>query len=160
MTSWMKERDRLLEQTLAFVQGVVAQRPIKPAVSSARLEVAPAAPPIPADVASDAASIETDALISMMTLPEAAPPSDDDTPPINPIVVADSEPPPRLAERPPVHQPAAQRPIELVLPERDVIARRVARFRARQQKLLQEREDHYAALQARIRASLGNDPFA
>ncbi|MDB5547226.1 MAG: hypothetical protein JWP21_673, partial [Tardiphaga sp.] len=26
MTSWMKERDRLVEQTMAFVQGVAAQR--------------------------------------------------------------------------------------------------------------------------------------
>ena len=159
MTSWMKERDRLLEQTLAFVQGVVSQRPVNTAIADAHPEVV-ATTPIADHVANDAASFETDALISLMTSSSPAPSSDQDASFNPPIVVADSPPAIRLAVAPPVHQPAARRQMELVLPERDVIARRVAKFRAGQQKLLQEREDHYAATQARIRASLGNDPVA
>lgn len=44
MTSWMKERDRLVAQTLAFVQGVAAAKPFLAATP-------PAAPPAPPQLA-------------------------------------------------------------------------------------------------------------
>jgi hypothetical protein len=44
MTSWMEERDRLVAQTLAFVQGVAAANPFRPAAT-------PAASPAPPQLA-------------------------------------------------------------------------------------------------------------
>ena len=183
MTSWMKERDRLLAQTLAFVQGVTAKRPITE--TSAAQPIAPAleahalnqasivlnepgpydAPRVNHDdgaskVAFDTSSAETDALISLMALSQPARDSEPDRPVPERIVVADLPQPTRVAAKSPVHQPAARRPVDIVLPERELIAQRVARFRAAQQKTLQDREINYEAIQAKIRATLGNDPSA
>lgn len=182
MTSWMKERDRLLEQTLAFVQGVTAKRPIT--VTSAAQATAPALETHAVSDASivlneaaineaaianhahaagkiliDTSSAETDALISLMALSQPArdSASNGHTPEL--IVPADVPQPIRVTAKPPVHQPAARRPVDMVLPERELIAQRVARFRAAQQKTLQDREINYEAVQAKIRATLGNDPF-
>ncbi len=188
MTSWMKERDRLLEQTLAFVQGVAAQRPIQVAVSDPHVgEIAvavesPAAqtvateplatdlpnyepdvlkndiacdaidppapidsePPAPPPIAvSDAASSETDMLISLMALSQST-----ERPAPKSVSVAAK----------PLRPPQSKPPIELGLPERDVIAQRVARFRAAQQKIIQDRDDNYARVQAKIRSTLGKTP--
>jgi hypothetical protein len=59
MKHWMRERDQLIEQTLAFVEGVAAARPARPvAATSPRAEPAkaveparPAEPPKPAALA-------------------------------------------------------------------------------------------------------------
>ena len=51
MKLWMRERDQLIEQTLAFVQGVAAAKPARPAAAApARAEPAkPAAQAGPAE---------------------------------------------------------------------------------------------------------------
>jgi hypothetical protein len=51
MKLWMRERDQLIEQTMAFVQGVAAARPARTAAASpGRAEPAkPAEPPRPAE---------------------------------------------------------------------------------------------------------------
>ena len=182
MASWMKERDRLLEQTLTFVQGVTAKRPVVTvadpiAVPPPETLAAPAMDAAPATGVNgagrkvvdrkvvdrkivDESSAETDALISLMAMsrpgdvqqPHGAPPE--------PIAVADPPQPIRVAAKASVYQPAIRRPIDSVLPERELIAQRVARFRAAQQKTLEERETSYEAAQAKIRATLGNDPHA
>jgi hypothetical protein len=114
MKHWMRERDQLIEQTLAFVEGVAAARPARPAAAvSPRPEPAkaveparPAEPPKPEKVA--------------------------------PIGLA---PPVRLA-------PMAS--------ERAEIERRVANFKAQQQKFQRAREADYDAIFSKARATPGN----
>lgn len=180
MTSWMKERDRLVEQTMAFVQGVAAQRTIRietPQVETPEAEaplvdaVAPVAAPVAEKLvavaaavsptpAHDASLVEAEALMSLIAMSLPSLRSDPVAPAPQPIVVAETAPPVRAVPKAPVYAPAPRRPNQIVLPEREVIAKRVASFRASQQKQIREREDHYASVQAKIRASLGNDPSA
>jgi hypothetical protein len=105
MKWWMRERDQLIEQTLAFVEGVAAARPARiAAAASARAEPAkpagPAEPPKPAGLA-----------------------------PIGPAPMAS---------------------------ERADIQRRVANFKAQQQKFQRAREAHYDAIFSKTRATSGN----
>ena len=156
MTSWMKERDKLVEQTLAFVKGVAAQRPIK---TDAIEPVLAAKPHIPAlgEVAPDTISSESETLALPIAIPQTAQ-RDEVILAAESITATEELSPTLIPQLPAVHRPAVKRPNAVVLPEREVIAQRVARFKAGQQKLLQDREDNYAAIQAKIRASLGNDP--
>jgi hypothetical protein len=101
MKWWMRERDQLIEQTLAFVEGVAAARP-------ARTE--------PAKRAEPAKKAE----------PAVEPPK-----PMGP---------PSLAS------------------ERAEIERRVANFKANQQKFQRAREAHYDAIFSKARATPGNPP--
>jgi hypothetical protein len=98
MKWWMRERDQLIEQTLAFVEGVAAARPARTvAAGPARAE--PAKP------------------------------------------VAEPPKPARLA-------PLAS--------ERAEIERRVANFKAQQQKFQRAREADYDAIFSKARATPGN----
>ena len=116
MKLWMRERDQLIEQTLAFVQGVAAAKPARAAAASpAQAEPAkPAAQAIPPELARE--------------LPGPAG--------IAPIIAL-----PRLA-------PMAS--------ERAEIERRVAKFKAQQQKFQRAREAHYDAIFSKARATPGN----
>jgi hypothetical protein len=116
MKLWMRERDQLIEQTLAFVQGVAAAKPARAAAASpARAEPAkPAAQAIPAELARE--------------MPRPAG--------ISPIIA-----PPGLI-------PMAS--------ERAEIERRVAKFKAQQQKFQRAREAHYDAIFSKARATPGN----
>jgi hypothetical protein len=97
MKWWMRERDQLIEQTLAFVEGVAAARPVRTeAAVPARAE-----PPRPVE-----------------------PPK-----PVGPGFMAS---------------------------ERAEIERRVANFKAHQQKFQREREEHYNAIFAKTRVTPGN----
>ena len=110
MKWWMRERDQLIEQTLAFVEGVAAARPARTAVAApARAEAA-------------------------RPLEQAGP----------------AEPP----------KPAGFAPIKLpfMASERAEIERRVANFKAQQQKFQRAREAHYDAIFAKARAIPGNLP--
>jgi chorismate mutase len=108
MKHWMRERDQLIEQTLAFVEGVAAARPARPpAPASARAEPAKAVEPV------------------------------------------------RQAEPP---KPAGPAPIRVVpiASERAEIERRVANFKAQQQKFQRAREADYDAIFSKARATPGN----
>ena len=180
MTSWMKERDRLVERTLAFVQGVAAQRPAAaPKVEAADLivsnEVTQAMPSLPSQmpahddempglelsVASqkkrDASAAEADELMSLIARVQA---SSEPAAPLAALETAASveagEPIRTAAAN--IYIPKPKHQNEIMLPEREVISQRVERFRAGQQKMIREREDQYALTQAKIRATLGNDP--
>jgi hypothetical protein len=105
MKHWMRERDQLIEQTLAFVEGVAAARPARAvAAAPARAEPAEQARPV--------------------------------------------EPP----------KPAGFAPIRVVAmaSERAEIERRVANFKAQQQKFQRAREAHYDAIFSKARATPGN----
>jgi hypothetical protein len=108
MKLWMRERDQLIEQTLAFVQGVAAAKPARAAA------VAPA----PAEPAK----------------------------PVAQTGPAEPSKPERFA------------PIGLapMASERSEIERRVANFKAQQQKFQRAREAHYDAIFLKARATPGN----
>jgi hypothetical protein len=103
MKHWMRERDQLIEQTLAFVEGVAAARPMR-AVAAVSARAEPARP-----------------------VEQAAP----------------AEPP----------KPARVAPMAS---ERAEIERRVANFKAQQQKFQRAREAHYDAIFSKARATPGN----
>jgi hypothetical protein len=105
MKHWMRERDQLIEQTLAFVEGVAAARPARTAAAgSARAE------------------------------------------PAKPVEQADPAEPPKPERVAPMAS------------ERAEIERRVANFKAQQQKFQRAREAHYDATFSRARATRGNLP--
>ena len=108
MKHWMRERDQLIEQTLAFVEGIAAARPARTA----------AAAPVRA---------------------EAAKPAEPARPPELP-------------------KPAGFAPIRVVAmaSERAEIERRVANFKAQQQKFQRAREADYDAIFSQARATPGN----
>lgn len=105
MKHWMRERDQLIEQTLAFVEGVAAARPARTAAATAE----------------PAKAVE----------------------------------PARPAEPP---KPAGLAPIRVVpmASERAEIERRVANFKAQQQKFQRAREADYDAIFSKARATPGN----
>jgi hypothetical protein len=122
MKLWMRERDQLIEQTMAFVQGVAAAKPVRAAaVGLARTEPAkPVAQAIPAE-------------LPRAELPRAELP--------------------RPAGIAPIITPLGLAPMAS---ERAEIERRVAKFKAQQQKFQRAREDHYDAIFSKARATPGN----
>jgi hypothetical protein len=107
MKWWMRERDQLIEQTLAFVEGVAAARP-------ARTEPSPK--PEPAEA---------------------------------PVKAIEPSKPAELASMKPAGLAA-------MASERTEIERRVANFKAHQQKFQRDREAHYDAIFSKARATPGN----
>jgi hypothetical protein len=105
MKHWMRERDQLIEQTLAFVEGVAAARPAR-TVAAAPVRAEPVEPP------------------------------------------GQAEPP----------KPAGFAPIRVVAvaSERAEIERRVANFKAQQQKFQRAREADYDVIFSKTRATAGN----
>jgi hypothetical protein len=120
MKLWMRERDQLIEQTLAFVEGVAAAKPGRAAaIGLARAEPAkPAAQASPAELPRE--------------LPRPAG--------IAPIIA-------------PIIAPLGLAPMAS---ERADIERRVAKFKAQQQKFQRAREAHYDAIFSKARATPGN----
>jgi hypothetical protein len=108
MKLWMRERDQLIEQTMAFVQGVAAAKPARTVTAG------PAQPELAQPVA------------------QAGP--------------AES---PRLAG-------IALMGLAPMASERAEIERRVANFKAQQQKFQRAREAHYDAIFSKARATPGN----
>jgi hypothetical protein len=107
MKLWMRERDQLIEQTMAFVQGVAAAKPVRAAVAPARAEL------------------------------------------VTPVAQAG----PAELPRPVGFAPMGLAPMAS---ERAEIERRVAKFKAQQQKFQNAREAHYDAIFSKARATPGN----
>jgi len=107
MKLWMRERDQLIEQTMAFVQGVAAAKPVRAAAG-----------PAPAESAKPVA--------------QAGPAQ-----PSKPVGIAIMGLGPMASER-------------------AEIERRVANFKAQQQKFQRAREAHYDAIFSKARATPGN----
>ncbi|MHB8271858.1 hypothetical protein [Bradyrhizobium sp.] len=108
MKLWMRERDQLIEQTMAFVQGVAAAKPAR-AIA--------AGPPQPE--------------------------------PAQPVAQASPAESPRPAG-------IALMGLAPMASERAEIERRVAKFKAQQQKFQRAREAHYDAIFSKARATPGN----
>lgn len=112
MKLWMRERDQLIEQTMAFVQGVAAAKPVR----------APAVGPAP-------------------------------TEPARPVAQGT---PPELPRELPRPAGIAVMGLAPMASERAEIERRVAKFKAQQQKFQRAREAHYDAIFSKARATPGN----
>jgi hypothetical protein len=108
MKLWMRERDQLIKQTLAFVEGVAAAKPARAALPGRAL----AGPAKPVAQAGSAEPPKPEKFVAMGLPPMAS--------------------------------------------ERAEIERRVAKFKAQQQKFQRAREDHYDAIFSKARATPGN----
>lgn len=189
MTSWKQERDRLIEETRAFVLGVAQAHPSiarrlsgqttreatatvdAPAtaqpVSETHAPLAGVAPDITGAFSSSDIAITIEARQETMTSDEAQ--SGAAAPAVEAAARAqDTVAIPDLLDAPPAaaampEQPAPPPAAEAMrlqlpkLPERMVIASRVAAFKAQQDRLLAEREAYYEETRARIRNALGNE---
>ena len=129
---WMRERDLLIAQTMAFVQSVTGKAPAadKPVVTPGAFE------PVDARMPSDAPA----------PIFVAAPTSD-----IKPGL-ADLTPATELPKLAPMAR------IDLRDDFRSEIRTRVANFRAHQEKFNREREAYCSATMAKVRTALGEHP--
>jgi len=141
---WMRERDLLIAQTMAFVQSVTGRKPDV----DGPYPLADLAPVTPTRLP-DIEAMLAEAL--------------DLTEPPPKVVVAPKavEPPPV----PPMHAaevPILQIPPAVMQPGRSAyqneIQARVANFRAHQQRFRKEREDYCAATMAKVQATLERFP--
>ena len=123
---WMRERDLLIAQTLAFVQSVTGKTPAadKPVTPQGGFE--PVAPPRLADVPK--------------SIVVAAPQPD-----IEAILAVSAAPP----------RPAPMARVELGGDFQSEIRSRVANFRAHQERFNREREAYCSDTMAKVRAALG-----
>lgn len=140
MTSWMKERDLLVEQTLAFVRGVAAAHPIR--VAAPARSTIETADGVLSGSPSAASQIAGDAPARVVKPMPAADGAALITPE-RPIDIAGRSPP----------QPM----LRTIVSERDDIMQRVAAFRAHQTRLIRERESYYETMQARIQQVLARE---
>jgi len=110
MMLWMRERDQLIEQTMAFVQGVAAAKPARAAAAGPAW-----------------------------------------TEPAKPVAQTQPAEPSRPERFAPIG-------LDPMASERAEIERRVAKFKAQQQKFQRAREAHYDAIFSKARATPGNQP--
>ena len=121
--NWMRERDALIAQTMAFVQAVTGKRP-----EFGQRDAAAAPPPglIPEAAAGD---------VSKLALAEARHPETPSPAPDSPVPEASLP-------------AAAQRPLS---PFQAEVAARVASFRKHQERFSREREAYFSATIARAK---------
>ncbi|QPF82512.1 hypothetical protein IC762_22465 [Bradyrhizobium genosp. L] len=165
---WMKERDLLIAQTMAFVQSVTGKRPDIETLTAAPAKVAPLAVP-PANGApqptAPKAVPETSALTETKPAAETA------------LAVPSALPVPTVFEVPPAvpHRPAAPTTAGIAAPApppdlphfakldirgdfQSEVRSRVANFRANQQRFLKEREEYCSSTMAKVRAAISELP--
>jgi hypothetical protein len=135
MAGWKEERDRLVAQTLAFVQQVASAHPtVKPVVTAAM----------------DATPREA---VSIDASPSASTSITDQPCDISQSDARGSTAGPIPAQ---VVMTSAKTGLYSLASERADILQRVSAFKARQSQMGREREAYYETMQARIRTSLGN----
>ncbi len=135
---WMRERDALLAQTLAFVQSVAGRKNDAGTAGFATAEPARTAEPIKT---AESAKTAQPAWPEMAAAKVRAAP-------VEPVKVAEP-------------QPAAPSPRPIVSSASEVqneIRARVASFRAHQERFNREREQYFSATLARLRATLDELP--
>lgn len=146
---WVKERDLLIAQTMAFVQSVTGKRPDLTASPIAR-EPAPAENPLPLPTpAPGPASVEPEMVESTATVESTASTA------LTPGAHAPAELPQTVVIAPAVIAPAR------ALPQNDVrkeIQSRVAAFQAHQHRFQREREDYFKSVLSKVRSAIENGP--
>ena len=151
---WMRERDLLIAQTMAFVQSVTGKKP--DAGMFAGAPEAAKATTLTTTVADIAAMVTETTVISE---PAKSEPAESEPAGSEPSTseLSNSEPvksallksePPR-----PIHVPRAV-PLSDVQSE---IKARIANFRAHQERFLRERDEYCSATMAKVRAALGEN---
>ena len=144
---WMRERDLLIAQTMAFVQSVTGKTP------AAETTIAASVAPLPIE-ASESAHV-TPALLDIASLlaetPLAAPPPGD-----APLPTEASRAPRDVSIEMPrqISGPAPIARLDLHEDFQSEIRARVAHFRANQERFNREREAYGSATMAKVRASL------
>jgi hypothetical protein len=129
---WIKERDALIAQTMAFVQSVTGKR----GAFHPREEPA-----------TTAFAVTTEIVTVRAVAVEAEPPAAV-SPPELPAALSPPEPPP-LAEPQPVQVPPPR-----MSDVRSEMQARIANFRKHQERFEREREEYCAATFARLRADM------
>ena len=146
---WMRERDLLIAQTMAFVQSVTGKKP--DAGMFAGAPEAAKATTLTTTVVDIAAMVTETTVISepAKSEPAASEPSTSELSNSEPVKSAllKSEPPR------PIHVPRAV-PLSDVQSE---IKARIANFRAHQERFLRERDEYCSATMAKVRAALGEN---
>ena len=151
---WMRERDLLIAQTIAFVQSVTGKKP--DAGMFAGAPEAAKATTLTTTVVDIAAMVTETTVISE---PAKSEPAESEPAGSEPSTseLSNSEPvksallksePPR-----PIHVPRAV-PLSDVQSE---IKARIANFRAHQERFLRERDEYCSATMAKVRAALGEN---
>jgi hypothetical protein len=139
---WMKERDLLIAQTMAFVQSVTGKKPgpdlLLPATETTVLATV------------TTAVVNVEAVLSEPPIPVAVPPNSIQT---KPIQTKPAEPTPSETK------PFQAKPLRIAgldLPDdfQSEIRARVASFRAHQERFTREREEYCRATMAKVRATL------
>jgi hypothetical protein len=134
---WMRERDALIAQTMAFVQSVTGKRPDvgQPVTESAGTPAAPmaAAPVVAAAFVPDIEAVLADTLVTRQT------------------PVTREAPKPAQIVRPDIARPYLKGDFK------SEIRDRVANFRAHQERFNREREAFGSATMAKVHASLRED---
>ncbi|SFL57494.1 hypothetical protein SAMN03159423_2581 [Bradyrhizobium sp. NFR13] len=151
MASWKEERDRLVAQTLAFVQEVAAAHP----VAAQRLKIWQPPTHTPSQASGSTEAFTSPAITN----------ADHSTTPALIVETANAaiETSERSSQDIPVAvptnvpSPARRDPLYSGPSERAEILKRVASFKARQAQMIHERDVYYEAMQTRIRTTLRND---
>ncbi|MBR0753389.1 hypothetical protein JQ604_14460 [Bradyrhizobium jicamae] len=172
---WMKERDLLIAQTMAFVQSVTGKRPdfdTLPATSVAAASGTPVSiapvPPAAALIPSAAALKPDDAVTpppaviaaAIIAAPSSPPPVS--PPQLTPVVAIEVPPAPVAAAPAPIGEappPAPAQPAKFAKLDirgdfQSEVRARVANFRANQARFLKEREDYCSSTMDKVRAAL------
>jgi hypothetical protein len=152
MASWKEERDRLVAQTLAFVQEVAAAHP----VAAQRLNIwqPPSHAPSQATGSTEAVTSPTVTHADRAMAPDLMVHTA-----TGPIETSERSPQAGIAPATPTDAPSPVRrdPLYSGPSERAEILKRVASFKARQAQMIHERDVYYEAMQTRIRTTLRND---
>jgi hypothetical protein len=143
---WMKERDLLIAQTMAFVQSVTGKRPDAELLSAApppstQFVALSEAPPPAAAVAQPSGAAPAPALMPAPTVVEV-PPASVPTPPAAAVVQAAPAQPPRFVK------------LDIRGDFQSEVRARVENFRANQQRFLREREEYCSSTMAKVRAAI------
>ncbi|MHC2438817.1 hypothetical protein [Bradyrhizobium sp. USDA 4451] len=171
---WMKERDLLIAQTMAFVQSVKGKLPDAglptPAPRTAT-PVAPAPPPAAAPATAEAKpsldhkpAVDETTLLEMKAALEIKPAAETRMVTPSPLPVPTvleglpAAPPPLAVTVVEVPPPPAQPPqfarLDISGDFGSEVRERVANFRAQQQRFLREREEYCTTTMAKVRAAI------
>ena len=158
---WMKERDLLIAQTMAFVQSVKGKLP--------DAEVAAPAQRTAATPAATEPALETRAALETKVTPELKPAAEAQTEAPRVVMPPPLPVPTVLEGLPPAPSPLAVTVVEVPpppaqpphFPKLDIrgdfgseVREPVANFRAQQQRFLREREEYCTTTMAKVRAAI------
>jgi hypothetical protein len=143
---WMKERDLLIAQTMAFVQSVTGKKP--DALMFAGAPEATKATTATTAVVDIATMVNETTVISepARSEPSKAEPSGFEPNRFEPVKAA----PPNSAPSGPIQVLRAEPPVDV----QSEIKARIANFRAHQERFLRERDEYCSATMAKVRAAL------